>query len=157
MKREALLKHLRKYGCYLKREGRSHSLWMNLGKPRFIRTQEPRRPSRAMSKSPIVSPARYAAIYLSPRSVDRVSTAQSPAGASGELRPVPGGAEAPQPPGCMRVALSFEKTGPVIHYSTAIVSAAWSGTPPVRGEIRTFFPSSPGRNFRSPRSKPRAF
>ena len=29
MKREALLEHLRKYGCYLKREGRSHSLWMN--------------------------------------------------------------------------------------------------------------------------------
>jgi len=29
MKREALLKHLRKYGCYLKREGRSHSLWCN--------------------------------------------------------------------------------------------------------------------------------
>jgi mRNA interferase HicA len=29
MKREALLKHLRKYGCYLKREGRSHSLWIN--------------------------------------------------------------------------------------------------------------------------------
>jgi mRNA interferase HicA len=29
MKREALLKHLRKYGCYLKREGRSHSLWVN--------------------------------------------------------------------------------------------------------------------------------
>ena len=29
MKREALLKHLRKNSCYLKREGRSHSLWMN--------------------------------------------------------------------------------------------------------------------------------
>lgn len=29
MKRIALLKHLRKYGCYLKREGRSHSLWIN--------------------------------------------------------------------------------------------------------------------------------
>jgi hypothetical protein len=29
MKREALLKHLRKHGCYLKREGRSHSLWYN--------------------------------------------------------------------------------------------------------------------------------
>jgi len=29
MKREVLLKHLRKNGCYLKREGRSHSLWMN--------------------------------------------------------------------------------------------------------------------------------
>ena len=29
MKREALLRHLRHYGCYLKREGRSHSLWMN--------------------------------------------------------------------------------------------------------------------------------
>ena len=29
MKREALLKHLRRYGCYLKREGGSHSLWIN--------------------------------------------------------------------------------------------------------------------------------
>ncbi len=29
MKRSALLKHLRKHGCYLKREGRSHSLWCN--------------------------------------------------------------------------------------------------------------------------------
>ncbi|MEL7362016.1 MAG: type II toxin-antitoxin system HicA family toxin [Bacteroidota bacterium] len=29
MKQRALLKHLRKHGCILKREGRSHSLWMN--------------------------------------------------------------------------------------------------------------------------------
>ncbi len=29
MKRESLLRHLRKHGCYLKREGSSHSLWMN--------------------------------------------------------------------------------------------------------------------------------
>lgn len=29
MKRYALLKHLRKHGCYLKREGHSHSLWCN--------------------------------------------------------------------------------------------------------------------------------
>ena len=29
MKRNALLKHLRRYGCHLKREGRSHSLWTN--------------------------------------------------------------------------------------------------------------------------------
>ena len=29
MKRSALLRHLRKNGCYLKREGASHSLWMN--------------------------------------------------------------------------------------------------------------------------------
>ncbi len=29
MKRNALLKYLRKNGCYLKREGGSHSLWMN--------------------------------------------------------------------------------------------------------------------------------
>ena len=29
MKRNALLKHLRKHGCYLKREGGSHSLWVN--------------------------------------------------------------------------------------------------------------------------------
>ncbi len=30
MKRNALLKHLRKHGCILKREGSSHSLWLNL-------------------------------------------------------------------------------------------------------------------------------
>lgn len=29
MKREALLKHLRRHGCYLKREGAAHSLWTN--------------------------------------------------------------------------------------------------------------------------------
>ena len=29
MKRAALLKHLRKHGCYLKREGGNHSLWTN--------------------------------------------------------------------------------------------------------------------------------
>jgi mRNA interferase HicA len=29
MKREALLKELRKMGCYLKREGGSHTLWCN--------------------------------------------------------------------------------------------------------------------------------
>ena len=29
MKRSTLLRHLRKHGCYLKREGRSHSLWCN--------------------------------------------------------------------------------------------------------------------------------
>ncbi len=29
MKRKALLKHLRRYGCILKREGSSHSLWLN--------------------------------------------------------------------------------------------------------------------------------
>ncbi len=29
MKRNQLLKHLRKYGCHLKREGASHSLWIN--------------------------------------------------------------------------------------------------------------------------------
>jgi len=29
MKRTALLRHLRKHGCHLKREGRSHSLWTN--------------------------------------------------------------------------------------------------------------------------------
>ncbi|HCS93063.1 MAG: type II toxin-antitoxin system HicA family toxin [Thiohalocapsa sp. PB-PSB1] len=29
MKRGALLRHLRRYGCYLKREGSSHSLWCN--------------------------------------------------------------------------------------------------------------------------------
>jgi mRNA interferase HicA len=29
MKRQTLVKHLRKNGCYLKREGGSHTLWMN--------------------------------------------------------------------------------------------------------------------------------
>lgn len=29
MKRSALLKHLRRYGCVLKREGGSHSIWKN--------------------------------------------------------------------------------------------------------------------------------
>ncbi len=31
MKRNELLKHLRRHGCYLKREGGSHSLWTNPG------------------------------------------------------------------------------------------------------------------------------
>ncbi|MFQ5330099.1 MAG: type II toxin-antitoxin system HicA family toxin [Thermodesulfobacteriota bacterium] len=29
MKRSTLLQHLRRNGCYLKREGSSHSLWLN--------------------------------------------------------------------------------------------------------------------------------
>jgi len=29
VKRGNLLRHLRQYGCHLKREGRSHSLWTN--------------------------------------------------------------------------------------------------------------------------------
>ena len=29
MKRGDLLRHLRQYGCYLKREGAAHSLWCN--------------------------------------------------------------------------------------------------------------------------------
>ena len=29
MKRSSLLRHLRRHGCFLKREGRSHSLWTN--------------------------------------------------------------------------------------------------------------------------------
>ena len=29
MKRNAFLRHLRKNGCYLKREGSAHSLWAN--------------------------------------------------------------------------------------------------------------------------------
>jgi len=29
VKRDALLRYLRRHGCYLKREGRSHSLWCN--------------------------------------------------------------------------------------------------------------------------------
>jgi mRNA interferase HicA len=31
MKRSSLLKHLRRHGCVLKREGRGHSLWTNPG------------------------------------------------------------------------------------------------------------------------------
>lgn len=29
MKRSSLLQHLRRNGCYLKREGKAHSLWCN--------------------------------------------------------------------------------------------------------------------------------
>ncbi|MFH1942322.1 MAG: type II toxin-antitoxin system HicA family toxin [bacterium] len=29
MKRREFIRHLRKNGCYLKREGKSHSLWCN--------------------------------------------------------------------------------------------------------------------------------
>lgn len=29
MNQGALLRHLRRHGCFLKREGRSHSLWSN--------------------------------------------------------------------------------------------------------------------------------
>jgi mRNA interferase HicA len=29
MKRQDLLRHLRKHGCYLKREGSAHSIWWN--------------------------------------------------------------------------------------------------------------------------------
>ncbi|MDA1272937.1 MAG: addiction module toxin, HicA family [Verrucomicrobia bacterium] len=29
MKRSSLLQHLRRHGCYLKREGAGHSLWTN--------------------------------------------------------------------------------------------------------------------------------
>jgi mRNA interferase HicA len=29
MKRNSLLRHLRRHGCYLKREGKEHSLWTN--------------------------------------------------------------------------------------------------------------------------------
>ncbi|MCA1568587.1 MAG: addiction module toxin, HicA family [Acidobacteria bacterium] len=29
MKRGSLLRHLRRHGCYLKREGSEHSLWTN--------------------------------------------------------------------------------------------------------------------------------
>ncbi len=29
MKREQLLSHLRRFGCFLKREGSAHSLWTN--------------------------------------------------------------------------------------------------------------------------------
>jgi mRNA interferase HicA len=29
MKRDGLLRHLRRYGCILRREGKEHSLWEN--------------------------------------------------------------------------------------------------------------------------------
>ena len=29
MKQKELLRHLRKFGCYLKREGKEHELWLN--------------------------------------------------------------------------------------------------------------------------------
>ncbi len=29
MKRETLLRHLRRYGCVLRREGKEHSVWEN--------------------------------------------------------------------------------------------------------------------------------
>jgi len=29
MNRNTILRHLRRYGCYLKREGGAHSLWIN--------------------------------------------------------------------------------------------------------------------------------
>jgi mRNA interferase HicA len=29
VKRSSLLRHLRRHGCYLKREGGAHSLWIN--------------------------------------------------------------------------------------------------------------------------------
>ncbi len=29
MKRESLLRHLRRHGCFLKREGAGHSIWTN--------------------------------------------------------------------------------------------------------------------------------
>lgn len=29
MKREALLRHLRRYGCVIRREGKEHALWEN--------------------------------------------------------------------------------------------------------------------------------
>lgn len=29
MKRSSLLRHLRRHGCHLKREGAAHSLWLN--------------------------------------------------------------------------------------------------------------------------------
>jgi len=33
MKRSALLRHLRQHGCWLKREGKEHSLWAGPHKP----------------------------------------------------------------------------------------------------------------------------
>ena len=50
MKRGDLLRHLRKHGCYLKREGRSHSLWISPAKgaieavPRHTEIRRARRP-----------------------------------------------------------------------------------------------------------------
>ncbi|HJN86273.1 MAG: type II toxin-antitoxin system HicA family toxin [Dehalococcoidia bacterium] len=34
MKRSALIRHLRRHGCQMVREGRSHSIWINTGNGR---------------------------------------------------------------------------------------------------------------------------
>jgi len=57
MKRNSLLRHLRKHGCYLKREGREHSLWIN---PRTGAVEE----YHAIQKYQISLPRRSAVTFL---------------------------------------------------------------------------------------------
>jgi hypothetical protein len=57
MKRDALVKHLRRHGCILKREGRSHSLWTN---PQTGQTEAAPR----HTESPTSSLIRYAVACL---------------------------------------------------------------------------------------------
>jgi hypothetical protein len=57
MKREALLKHLRKHGCYLKREGGS----IRCG---VIRRPDKLKPSLVIRKHQICWPGKFAVVYL---------------------------------------------------------------------------------------------
>lgn len=63
MKRSTPLRHLRKQGCYLKREGRLHSLWSN------PRTGAVEAIPRHVEIVRMASPARFAEISLSPKSL----------------------------------------------------------------------------------------
>ncbi len=72
MKRSALLKHLRKHGCYLKREGVEHSLWTN---PNTV----PLKPSHAVPRCQILFAARYAVTCPFPNSEQRYEIPWCPA------------------------------------------------------------------------------
>ena len=52
MKREVLLRHLRRYGCILRREGKEHSLWEN---PRTGHAEAVPRHVEIATSSPIAS------------------------------------------------------------------------------------------------------
>ena len=62
MKRSALLRHLRRHGCVLKREGSAHSLWLNPATgaveavPRH--TEIPDLLARKILPRPLASPSR---------------------------------------------------------------------------------------------------
>jgi len=59
VKRSSLLAHLRRHGCYLKREGRSHSLWIN---PKLVQSKR----YLGTSKSQTISLEKSAVIFLFP-------------------------------------------------------------------------------------------